>query len=213
MTTCLDHITVVAPSLEAGSAFVLEALGVEPGPGRKHPGMGTHNRLLALGERMYLEVIAPDPEAAPVSRARWFGLDRVQRSTPARLAAWVTRTDDIVNTAVPEMGAVEVMRRAGACWHMTLAHDGSVPFSGAIPLLIQRSSEVHPASALPDVGLRLKRLRIHHPEAAQVSTVLTRIGLAGLPKVAVLHASTCTLVAEIETPFGRRELGAPDDAK
>ena len=88
MPTCLDHITVVAPSLDVGSRFVHQALGIEPGPGRTHPGMGTHNRLLALGEFVYLEVIAPDPDAPPVSRPRWFGLDQVTPATLPRLAAW-----------------------------------------------------------------------------------------------------------------------------
>ena len=45
----LDHITVVAPSLETGSAYVEAALGVPPCAGRAQPGMATHNLLLALG--------------------------------------------------------------------------------------------------------------------------------------------------------------------
>jgi hypothetical protein len=65
--TRLDHITVVAPSLEIGSTYVKAALGVVPGAGRTHPGMATHNLLLALGPTMYLEVISPDPRAAPVT--------------------------------------------------------------------------------------------------------------------------------------------------
>ena len=63
MIARLDHITVVAPSLGAGSAYVEAALGVSPGAGRKHPGMATHNLLLALGSSVYLEVISADPES------------------------------------------------------------------------------------------------------------------------------------------------------
>lgn len=101
MSAYLDHITVVAPSLAAGSRLVHQALGIEPGPGRTHPEMGTHNRLLRLGDTVYLEVIAPDPDAPPTSRPRWFGLDHVSPTTTPRLAAWVARTDDIVGVAVP----------------------------------------------------------------------------------------------------------------
>ena len=61
MAARLDHITVVAPSLEAGSAYVEAALGVLPGAGRTHPGMATHNLLLALGSAVYLEVISAGP--------------------------------------------------------------------------------------------------------------------------------------------------------
>ena len=207
MPTCLDHITVVAPSLDVGSRFVHQALGIEPCPGRTHPSMGTHNRLLALGESVYLEVISPDPDASPVSRPRWFGLDHVSPTAIPRLAAWVASTDDIASAAIPELGPVETMSRAGHTWQMTLTMDGSVPFSGAAPSLIQRSSRVHPASVLPDVGLRFRRLRIRHPAPTLVLAALARIGLASHPEVAVFHGNTCTLIADIETPCGPRELG------
>jgi hypothetical protein len=171
--------------------------------------MGTHNRLLALGQSVYLEVISPDPDAAPISRPRWFGLDQVSPTTIARLAAWVASTDDITRAAIPELGAVETMSRASHTWQMTLTSDGRVPLAGAAPALIQRSPGVHPASALPDAGLRFRRLRIHHPAPAQVLAVFARIGLASHPEVAVTHGSACTLVAEIDTPAGPRELGLP----
>jgi hypothetical protein len=206
----LDHITVTAPSLDVGSLFVHQALGIEPGPGRTHPGMGTHNRLLALGEFVYLEVIAPDPDSSPISRPRWFGLDHVTLATLPRLAAWVARTDDIARAAIPELGPVETMSRAGHTWQMTVTSDGSLPLAGAAPLLIQRSSGVHPASVLPDVGLRLRRLRIHHPAPETILAVLDRVGLASDPEVAVSHGNACVLVADIETPSGPRELGLVD---
>ena len=207
MPSCLDHITIVASSLEAGSAFVLQSLGVEPTVGRKHPSMGTHNRLLSLGERAYLEVISPDPDASPISRPRWFGLDQVSRFFTPRLAAWVASTDDIEATALPAMGSVETMSREGHTWKMTLTRDGSIPLSGAVPALIQRSSHVHPASALTDVGLRIRRLQIHHPEPSKVRAALAAIHLSPEPEVTILHADACHLVAEIDTPAGAREIG------
>lgn len=207
MPTCLDHITVVAASLEAGSRFVRESLGVEPQAGRSHPSMGTHNRLLRLGDTVYLEVIAADPDAPPPSRPRWFGLDHVSSATPPRLAAWVASTDDIVSVAVPALGVVETMRREHHAWQMTLTADGDPPLSGAGPLLIQRAPGVHPARALPDAGLRLRWLRVHHPEPARVSALLAKLRLATQPEVRVVHGDTCSLVAEIDTPSGPRSLG------
>jgi hypothetical protein len=207
MVARLDHIAVVAPSLKAGSAYVEAALGVPPGAGRTHPGMATHNLLLALGSTVYLEVISPDPGAAPVARPRWFGIDHVLLGSPARLAAWVASTDDIAGTTVPELGDVEIMRRETHTWKMTMRADGRVPLDGAAPLLIQRSSGVHPAAALPQRGLHLQRLRIRHPAPAQVLALFARIGLASQPAVTVTHGNECSLVAEIQTPFGPRELG------
>jgi hypothetical protein len=207
MVARLDHITVVAPSLETGSAYVEAALGVRPGAGRAHPGMATHNLLLALGPNVYLEVISPDPRAAPVTRPRWFGLDHVLLGSTARLAAWVASTDDIAGTVVPELGDVETMHRETHTWKMTVRQDGSVPLDGAAPLLIQRSSSVPPAAALPQSSLDLQRLRIQHPAPAQVLALFARIGLASQPAVTVIQGNKCSLVAEIQTPFGLRELG------
>ena len=207
MTARLDHITVVAPSLSAGAAYVEAALGVLPGPGRTHPGMATHNLLLALGSTVYLEVISPDPGATPVTRPRWFGLDHVLEGTTARLAAWVASTDDMAGTAVPELGDVQLMRRETHTWRMTVRADGSVPLHGAAPLLIERSSNVHPAAALPQRGLHLRRLRIWHPAPTQVLALLAKIGLTAQPAVTVIQGSECRLVAEIQTPLGIREIG------
>jgi len=207
MAARLDHITVVAPSLEAGSAYVEAALGVPPRAGRTHPGMATHNLLLALGSAVYLEVISPDPGAAPVERPRWFGLDHVLPGSKARLAAWVASTDDIASAAVPELGDVETMRREAHTWKMTVRADGSLPFDGAAPLLIQRASSLHPAATLPQSGLYLQRLRIRHPAPSQVLALLERMGLATEPTVTVTQGNECSLVAEIQTPFGPRELG------
>ena len=207
MVARLDHITVVAPTLEAGAAYVEAALGMLPGAGRTHPHMATHNLLLALGSDVYLEVISVDRGAAPVKRPRWFGLDHVLPGSTARLAAWVASTDDIAGAAVPELGDVETMRREHHTWKMTAGADGSLPLDGAAPLLIQRSSSVHPAAALPPTGLHLQRLRIRHPSPSQVLALFAKIGLASQPSITVTRGNECSLVAEIQTPFGPRELG------
>lgn len=198
---------VVAHSLAAGSAWVEKALGVPPGPGRKHPHMGTHNLLLALGSSVYLEVVAIDPEAGPIATPRWFGLDDPSPRPAARLAAWVASTDDIVCSAVPDLGRVVTMQRESHTWKMTVTADGSLPLSGAAPLLIQRASQTHPAGALPESNLRLRELRIQYPEPAGVSALLARIGLAVHPRVTVTTGASCKLIAEIETARGLRVLG------
>jgi len=208
MVARLDHITVVAPSLETGAAYVEAALGVRPGAGRTHPGMATHNLLLALGSDVYLEVISADPNAVPVKRPRWFGLDNVLPGSTARLAAWVASTDDIAEAAVPELGEVETMRREHHVWRMTVRADGSLPLDGAAPLLIQRATRVNPAGTLPPTGLLLQRLRIRHPAPARVAALFAKIGLASQPSVTVTEGNECSLVADIQTPHGPRVLGA-----
>ena len=126
--------------------------------------MGTHNRLLRLDPRRYLEVIAIDPAAPPPGRARWFELD-----TPAmhaRLAKgpalihWVDRTDNLVAALRRQPGPVEVLsfERGPYRWRMGVARDGSLPANGRQATLIQWEGDLHPWDALPETGVRLVRL-------------------------------------------------------
>jgi hypothetical protein len=207
MASRLDHITIVAPSLEAGSAYVKAALGVAPGPGREHPGMATHNLLLALGPSVYLEVIAANPDAAPVSRARWFGIDQLPHGATPRLATWVASTNDIAAAAVPAIGPVETMHRAPHTWQMAFRPDGALALDGAAPLLIQRAAEANPVAAMPASALQFRALHIQHPAPEDVLALFASIGLASTPCVTVARGEACTLVAEIQTPSGLRRLG------
>lgn len=207
MASRLDHLVVIATSLAEGADFVEQVLGVRPGQGRQHPNMGTHNLLLSLGDAAYVEVVAIDPHAAAPGRPRWFGLDGLAGAATARLAAWVANTDDIHALAGPELGDVEPMAREGHTWLMTMTADGLPPLAGAAPLLIQRASAIHPASRLPDRGLRLRRLRIRHPDPVKVARLLARIGLDGDARIGVEPAAACALAAEIETPAGPRTMG------
>lgn len=71
----LDHLTVIAPSLERGVEHVHRQIGIAMPIGGKHPEMGTDNHVLRLGDDVFLEVIAIDPGAQRPNCPRWFGLD------------------------------------------------------------------------------------------------------------------------------------------
>ncbi len=203
----IDHIVITAPELAAGAEFVRGALGVMPQAGGEHPRMGTHNCLLKLGESLYLEVISPNPNAPRPGRPRWFGLDDVK---PPRLTTWVARTTDIHATLAASsepLGNVEPMSRGPLNWLITIPADGSLPFEGVAPTLIEWHTEAHPASRLQDAGCSLVRLEAFHPDAARISALLRSISLQGEISVAPRPAGARPyLTAHVQTPSGLRTL-------
>ena len=207
----VDHIVVVAPSLEAGGAFIQRRLGVQPQQGGEHVRMGTHNLVLRLGDTMYLEVISINPQAPSPPRPRWFELDRLSAQSEPRLACWVARTTDLPASLAASseyLGHGESMSRGSLEWSIAVPEDGSLPLNGAAPHLIQWNTVDHPASHMQDHGCRLVRLELFHPEPKRLQALLDSLHFAE-PAVAVSveTAQIPGLVAHIETPQGLRSIG------
>ena len=207
----IDHLVVTAPTLDIGTDWVQERLGVTLLPGGEHPAMGTHNWLLRLGENSYLEVIAVNPAAPKPDRLRWFGLDALSPASPPRLAAWVASTPDIETTvcasAMP-LGAILQMQRGALRWRITVPDDGMQLLDGFVPAVIEWTTQPHPAAMLPDSGCSLLRLEGFHSQRANVRAALESIRADGLLELHSLPASDKPrLVAHLLTPGGTRVLG------
>jgi hypothetical protein len=208
----LDHITIAADSLADGVAYVEAALGVRIPFGGTHPLMGTHNHLLRPGDTLFLEIIAPDPAAGPLPRRRWFSLDdpklRGELSPSPRLLTWVLAADDI-EAALREVphaaGPAVTVTRGDLKWLISVPSDGSMPFGGAFPTMIQWPRGPHPASRMPDLGCSLAGFEIAHPEAERIGRWLQPY-LAD-PRVRFVAAEQPSLRATTRTPQGERRLG------
>ncbi len=198
----LDHLAVSATTLDGGVAAIEALLGVPLAAGGEHPAMGTHNRLLGLGPELYLEVIAIDPAAPAPDRPRWFDLDNF--TGPPRLTNWIVRAGDMAAglTAMPDGSGVPMaLSRGDLRWQMAVPEDGKLPFDGVSPALIAWQGAAHPAAMLPDVGCRLLRLELFHPQAADLQAVLSPV--FSDPKVSFHTAPDIALRALIDTPGGR----------
>lgn len=205
MRLALDHIVVAAPDLASGSAYVQAALGVEMPAGGAHPRMATHNRLMRLGRDEFLEVIAADPAAAAPDRPRWFGLD----TPPARprLATWVLRTDDLAEaraTLGPLVGEPCAVSRGDLAWTILIPEDGGLPMGGVMPAVIAWPEGPLPGSRMNDCGCRLIGLRLAHPRADHLATLLGP-HLAD-DRISFETAGCARIEAEIEAPSGRFRL-------
>lgn len=206
----IDHLAVVAPSLQQGEDYVRCALGVDLQPGGAHPRMGTHNKLLKLGPALYLEVIAIDPLAERPSRPRWFALDDLSDGAEPRLATWVARTDDIdatVQSSPLDHGCVEPMSRGDLHWQITVAEDGSLAAGGTEPPLIMWPG-AHPASSMAASGCSLNCLELYCPTDSALDDFLRACDFEGPVLVHRLAAGQTPFIrALIDTPQGLRRLG------
>jgi len=199
----LDHLAVACTNLAEGTAWVEDQLGVKLEPGGQHARYGTHNRLLGLEGGLYFEVIAKDPDAMPEAGHAWFGLDDFKG--PPRLANWICQTDDLATAlakAPAQAGAPRKLTRADLEWQITVPDDGSLPFQGAFPTLIEWAEGTHhPADRLPPSGVKLLGLEVNHPEAKRLLQMMDLTDLR-----VELITGLFGLRATFETPSGIKTL-------
>ncbi len=207
----LDHILLGCSDLERGIAFVEERTGVKAAFGGVHPGRGTQNALLSLGERHYLEIIAPDPKQAgttgpesSVERLKLRGL------AEPRVVTWAAHPGDAMEFA-------EKLKKAG------VDADGPTPGSrkrpdgkvlqwktvnladdegGLLPFFIEWSAEsVHPSMDAPK-GCTIEKFWVESPQPEELAKKLKLIGV----EIQVSQGGKARLRARIAGPKGVMEL-------
>jgi hypothetical protein len=202
----LDHIVVGARTLEQGIHYVKEVLGAEPYGGGRHLEQGTHNKVLRLGDDVYLEVLAPDP--ASTIKPAWFSLaDKAMLESLAkrpRLVAYVAQTDDLAALLEHTRYPLEAKpaQRDSLRWQFGFSVDGNVLADGLLPYCIQWESN-HPAWTMNDSGCSLVRLQGFHPEPASIQQMLQRLGFSD---ITLQYGDIPKLKAVIKTLNGLRVL-------
>jgi hypothetical protein len=208
LTSQLDHIAIIAPTLKVGMLWVRDCLGLLPGMGGQHPQMGTHNMLLRLGQEFFLEVIAVDPNAPEPAQKRWFGLDdtadvQAQWTAGCRLRGMVARTEMLgaLSEADPALHGVPMrVTRGERAWQFAVRPDGHLPMAGAVPHLMDWGAQGPAAPKMPEAGCSLLRLVLETPEPEAVRSAHQAIGLSGGPEIR--QGARTKLFAVIQSPTG-----------
>jgi Glyoxalase-like domain len=203
--TIADHLLLGTADLNQGMNLVKDKTGLSPVIGGSHPGVGTRNALLSLGSRQYLEIIAPDPEQQVFT----YQPDLRKLQEP-RLITWAAATRDISATAksardagLDVIGPQDGSRKKpnGEVLHWkTLGIKNNFAGSGVapIPFFIQWGEGVqHPSQDAP-TACRIESLRFVHPESAQVTEMLLKLGI----KAKVKPGGEARLTATLRTPKG-----------
>ena len=206
MRSTVDHLVFGSSRLEDGVEFIYERLGVRPEQGGQHRLMGTHNKLLSLGNSTYLEVIAIDPDAPKPDRPRWFGLDDLETSGEPGLITWVVRTDDIhgaLKKSKLQHGTIESLHRGIYDWRISLPYNGGMPMDGIAPTIIRWDGDAHPSQLLQDSGVSLINVHAYHPNASELANSLTAIGFEWESARTIVDVSNSRkLQVKIKSPKG-----------
>jgi hypothetical protein len=226
MHTQIDHLVIVAQSLEQGVQWCEATLGITPGPGGEHTLYGTHNRLFKVASpanpMAYVEIIAIDPKAVRPKRAcptRWFDMDNpaLQKAVAKepRLVHFVVNTPDIraARMAIrmqgidrgPAISASRRTNRGTLNWQISVRADGQRLFDGCMPTLIQWGKpeatdplKLHPRNTLTRSGVTLQSLEVIHPSATKLQAAYDAIELN---RVSVTEGAA-NLKATLQTPKG-----------
>ena len=230
MNSQIDHLVVMASSLEAGVAWCEATLGITPAAGGEHDKYGTHNRLFKIASPKhplaYFEIIAINPDAVTAKRsnvARWFDMDdkALQKAVAQepRLITFVASTDDIkaarhaLRTQEIERGQiVHASRKSNKGtlnWQITVREDGERLFNGCLPTLIQWGKpdaaeplRLHPRNSLPRSGVTLQSIAISHPSGPKLQAAYEAIGLQGI----AIETGPANITATLQTPKGLVQL-------
>lgn len=198
----LDHLLLGSSDLDEGVAFVKQHTGVRATFGGVHPGRGTRNALLSLGERHYLEIIAPDP--AQTGSPDHYNLKKL---TAPRLVGWAAHPGDLNVFAArlrnahlafdgPTPGSR--MRPDGRRleWETLNLHDTR---AGLLPFFIKWSAHtVHPSVDAP-AGCRLLRFEISSPDSAELQRIAALLDL----DVSITRSEKPQVFARIAGPNSR----------
>jgi catechol 2,3-dioxygenase-like lactoylglutathione lyase family enzyme len=174
----LDHIVLGCRDLDRGITFVEEGTGVRAALGGVHPGAGTHNALLSLGERRYLEILAPDPGQPDAGNP-------LEKLSEPRLMTWAVRPGDLATFARklrrsniafegPRPGKRQRPDGLVLKWQALGLSDN---VSGMLPFFIEWSTDsVHPSEDSPK-GCSLVRFEASTPDPDALTKQATLLGL------------------------------------
>ena len=159
--------------------------------------------MLSLGDNVYLEVIAPDPELPAPKRGRL--LENEYNNQP-KLTTWVLREEKIeemYSKALKnglQLGKVESGKREkldGTILSWKLTDPYAFPLDGTVPFIISWGKTPHPSKSLPKGG-QLVGFEIQHPNPEKVRESLKNLGV----HINITQASETKLIAKIETERG-----------
>ena len=202
----LDHIVLAAQDVQAAVEEIAAATGVRAELGGRFEGRGVYNRLLALQDGAYLEIIGPDPQQAGHEGALPFGMHLTEET---KVAHWCAKAGAEIEQRVAsareagyDLGAVQPLGRVladGTRLDWRLSIGGWPPLMGGlVPFLIDWGDALHPSETAVK-GCTLVDFHAEHPDPESVQAGLAAVGV----ELRVERGDEAALFATLEGPGGR----------
>lgn len=198
-----DHFIYGGRELEIMRRSFASLTGVESTLGGRHPGLGTRNALASLGDDVYFELLAVDPEQSldgnmggrlqAFAAPHLFAYMLKARGDELEAAKTVLDCHDIASDLFDASRTTPdgtVLR-----WRLLVPRDN--PYGDFVPKFIDWLGTPHPAGANAR-GCRFESFSLGHPRAQDIAALLRELG-AELP---VQYADRPYMHLKIATPRG-----------
>lgn len=205
----IDHFMYAVPDLETGIRWSQDTFGVAAAPGGSHPGLGTCNALLSLGDT-YLEIISPDP----AQRLEGTFGGRIAALNSGGLVTWAASGDliriqnQLKSRGIESAGPIPTSRTTptGARLDWSLLFPRRHAFGGLLPFFIDWQQCEHPSRTQP-VGGRLVSFSLTLPDPDAYRAVIDGLvddlvivrGAPGMRVQVAAPTGTVTLQTTTET--------------
>ena len=209
----IDHIIWAVPDLDAGAALFEQMSGVTPIVGGVHPGRGTRNKLASAGDRMYFEIIAPDPDQMPVDpleRPVQAFADVISQMPAPEVDMFAYSTPDLEGAA--EAGRTLGLQVVGPTPGQRITPDGILirwshvdfvghDFGQFLPFAINWLDSPHPSTTSPK-GAVIDGVTVEHPRADELRDIYRALGVPAT----VVEAEEPALIVHMRSAEGAFEV-------
>jgi len=204
--TRIDHVIVGVANLEEGIVHMQRLTGVRAVIGGVHPGRGTRNALMSLGDGTYLELLAPDPAQGPKSEMSR-ELSGLKAPSPVGWAVSGPSERGIrsalKNISLSASAPGSRRKPDGSLLEWVTFGYAAVTDPLAPFFIIWSDPALHPSRTSPG-GCRLVRIALYEPTA---DTLRSAIAPLALP-VTVTQAPTPRMRIELKCRRGKVKIGS-----